>query len=308
MTAPWLVTGASGLLGANAVRLLRADGPVVGVGRRAVADPSLGFLRHDLAADGAAEALLSEVRPRAVLHCAALASIEACERDPEAARRLNVDATARLAAKAAEEGIPFVAVSTDAVFEGRDGGPHGEDDATAPLSVYARTKLEAEQAALEAHPQALVARVNFSGWSPAGTRGLAEFFYARLAQGRTTNGFDDVTVSTLHVTYLVEALVELVARGAAGVLHVVSSEATTKLEFGRRLAAVFGFDPALVVAARSSDHLTVARGQHLALDTGRAAAILGAPLPGQDAGMALLRAERDAGVPDELTRYAPAGR
>jgi dTDP-4-dehydrorhamnose reductase len=234
-----------------------------------------------------------------------LASIEACEADPSLARRLNVDVTAELAREAATLHIPFVAVSTDAVFEGRVGGPHREEDDVAPLTVYARTKAAGERAALEAHPGALVVRVNFSGWSPTARRGLAEFFHSRLAAGVVTTGFTDVTVSTLHVSHLVEAAVGLVARGASGLVHVVSSEATTKYAYGRRLAAAFGFDPELVVAAESADHLAVARGRHLALDTSRAATILGGPLPDQEESMRALRAEHAAGLPSRLAGYAP---
>ncbi len=75
-------------------------------------------------------------------------------------------------------------ISTDAVFDG-DRRLYREDDPPNPLSIYARTKLEGEQAVLQPNPQALVARVNLFGWSLSGKRSLAEFFFNNLKRGKS---------------------------------------------------------------------------------------------------------------------------
>lgn len=300
----WLVTGVTGLLGANAAVRLAQDAEVVGVARRLPSSAPVPTLAVDLTNAHERADLVARAGADVVLHTAALASLEACETDPDLARVLNAEAAADLAAQAARAGIPFVHISTDAVFDGSRGG-YSEEDVPAPLSVYGRTKLLGESQVLEANPAALVARVNFYGWSPSGRRSLAEFFYHRLRRGEVTAGFSDVYVSTLHVGLLVEALLALVDERASGVLHVASREGTSKYDFGRALAREFGFDEGLVQEAKAVDVLRTPRGSHLDLLTDRAASLLGAPLPDQATGLTRLRAEHEAGLPSILSSLAP---
>jgi dTDP-4-dehydrorhamnose reductase len=201
----WLVTGVTGLLGANAATSLSDAGArVVGVARSIPAVSGLDVLPVDLSSVSARAGLVDRAGCDVVLHTAAVSSIEACERDPAAARELNTVAAADLAAQAARAGAAFVHISTDAVFDGERGG-YREDDPVSPQSVYGRTKADAERAVLDANPSALVARVNFYGWSPTGRRSLLEFFARALSAGSTVRGFTDVRVSTLYVADLVDA-------------------------------------------------------------------------------------------------------
>lgn len=298
----WLVTGGTGLLGGNALESLRQAGPVIGVARSVPLQSPAPFESVDLSDPHARSGLVAEAGATAVLHAAALASIEACEADPDLAHRLNVQAAADLAGQARDEGAAFIYVSTDAVFDGKRGG-YSEADPTSPVSEYGRSKARGEEAVLDANPDSLVARVNFYGWSPSGARSLAEFFVTRLREGLATPGFTDVVVNTLHVGFLVESLVSLVAAGARGIVHVVSSESTSKYDFGRRLADMFELPSDLVRPARSSDHLAHHRGSDLSLDTSLAASYLGVPLPNQQTGLERLLAEYRASLPDRLRLF-----
>jgi dTDP-4-dehydrorhamnose reductase len=237
-----------------------------------------------------------------ILHSAAVSTIEGCERDPALARRVNVDASRELARQSAETGSRFIYISTDAVFDGMRGG-YTEEDPPTPTTEYGRTKLEGERAVLKANPEALVARVNFYGWSPSGQRSLAEFFYGRLARGEEVRGFDDVVVSTLYVGWLVNHLIALADRRAHGVVNVVSTEPISKYDFGRRLALSFGFDPDLVRRARSTDHLAIARGSRLDLRTEKMVGLLGSPGVDQQAGLDRLVADFASGRPRALSAF-----
>ncbi|HEY0248908.1 MAG TPA: sugar nucleotide-binding protein [Gryllotalpicola sp.] len=299
----WLVTGATGLLGANSMRLLGGDAVASARELPPQFDHPARGIRCDLTDSQARKGLVTRSGATTVLHAAALASIEACESDPELARELNVQAAADLAAEARDAGMGFVHISTDAVFDGRDGG-YSEKSATNPQTVYARTKLESEEAVLTAHPGAVVARVNFYGWSATGRRGLAEYFYHHLAAGEAAPGFDDQRVSTLQVKYLIESLVAIEQRWSGGIVHVASSESLTKYEFGVRLATALGLDPTLVKKTHQAEILEIVRGSQLDLDTSLAESILGHPMPDQNSGFEELRRELDGGVARFLREYA----
>lgn len=298
----WLITGVTGLLGANAALAIKSESDVVGVARKPPQGTAVAFQPVNLALASSRDGLIERLDVSTVLHAAAIASIEQCESDPALARSVNVDAAADLAAQAAKSKARFIHISTDAVFDGVDGG-YTEESETSPTTVYGRSKADSELAVLDANPDALVARVNFYGWSPTGERSLAEFFYSKLARRERVPGFDDVFVSTLYVGLLVEYLAELSARGASGIIHVVSGESTSKYAFGQRLAAAFGFDPDLVVPAKSAEHLSVRRGANLSLATDKLSSVLGRAPAGQSSGMSRLLEDHRAGRQLELTGF-----
>ncbi|NCP86195.1 sugar nucleotide-binding protein, partial [bacterium] len=75
---------------------------------------------------------------------------------------------------------------------------------------------------LSTNPTAIVARVNFFGWSLSGTRSLSEFFYNKLSTGQPANGFTDVSFCPLFVGDLAEILLHMLEKNLAGLYHVVA--------------------------------------------------------------------------------------
>lgn len=299
----WLITGATGLLGANVAAGMSSGALAIPSARRIPRGRPTNFLEADLTNPAGRDGLVERAAADVVFHAAALSSIEACAQDPQLAHELNVAASADLAAQAASRGAQFVFISTDAVFDGTHGN-YVESDETSPNSEYGRSKVRAEAAVLEAHPGAIVARVNFYGWSPTGRRSLAEFFYRELSAGNDVNGFTDTVVSTMYVESLITAVRLLVAQRSAGVFHVASSEPTSKYDFGRRLAEKFDLNPALVHAARSADFLADRRGSQMSLSTAKFTRETNSILPGQDEDMNRLRAAYESGLPNTITMYA----
>jgi len=284
-----LITGASGLLGVNlALSAARAgrtqDGgryAVYGtVNRQALSTDVFAVIQTDLLAPGALERLLERTRPDWVIHCAALAELDACEADPEKARQLNSVLPGKLAGLVARGGARLIHVSTDAVFDGRTGG-YTETDTPNPLSAYARTKLEGERAVSQANPKAIIARVNLFGWSLTGKRSLAEFFFYNLSAGKQVMGFTDVFFCPLLANRLAAIFFQMLERNLEGLYHVVSPECTSKYEFGLRIAHKFGLDESLIMpTSLTQAGLKAARSPNLTLRSDKLAQALGAPPPG----------------------------
>ena len=100
--------------------------------------------RADLANPEALVAQLRAVAPQAIVNAAAYTAVDKAESEPELAQRVNAEAPTRLAALAAELGIPLLHYSTDYVFDGGGDQPRDEDAITGPLSVYGASKLAGE--------------------------------------------------------------------------------------------------------------------------------------------------------------------
>lgn len=281
-----LVTGASGLLGSNLVRLAADRYEVTGVmtGRHARLVPgkvSCAILLADLTGPDQAERVIKSTLPEMVIHCAAMTDVDRCEAIPEEAECMNSLLPGWLAKAAANCSARFLHISTDSVFDGEQ-GEYTEEDQPRPTNVYARTKLEGEQNVFAACPEALVARVNFYGWSWQGKRSLAEWFTNHLSAGKRVPGFTDLHFCPLLANDLVEILLKMLEQNLSGLYHVVSPESQSKYDFGRMLAREFGFDEGLVTpASYLTAGLKAQRSQWLNLSSAKLARALGEELPAQ---------------------------
>ncbi|HEY5759191.1 MAG TPA: dTDP-4-dehydrorhamnose reductase, partial [Steroidobacter sp.] len=94
--------------------------------------------------DAVAESVRSH-RPDIVINASAYTAVDLAESEPQKAYAINADAVASLAGVCASQGIRFIHVSTDFVFDGSSGRPYRPDDATNPLGVYGASKLAGEQ-------------------------------------------------------------------------------------------------------------------------------------------------------------------
>jgi dTDP-4-dehydrorhamnose reductase len=296
-----LITGASGLLGANLVLAAADTGQVViAVSHRHRVRLEDGETTlADLSEPGVADELIGRVRPSVVIHTAAATDVDACERDPSLAFRMNEGMASAVAAAAAEAGARLIHISTDAVFGTH--GEHGEEDMPEPLNVYGATKLAGEMAVLAAHPAALVVRTTIYGWNALSKSSLAEWFLKRLRRGERTGGFSDAWMSPILVNDLADALLELSEGKQHGVLHVAGAECVSKADFGRRIAAVFGLDPDLIYPlALSNGSLSAQRGTSQCLRVSRAESLLARRLPDVSSGLRRFRLLEETGHRDRL--------
>lgn len=292
----FLILGSAGFVGSNFLVEASRDHVAIGHRRALTGDcvPDVHMIAADLSDPAAVGDVVQAANARVVVNCAAMADIDACERDVEAARRVNSRMPQELARACAKVGSRFVHLSTDAVF-GAGNGPFDEFDGPAARSVYARTKLEGEQAALDADPSTLVLRTNVVGWSPSGQRSLLEYFHSGLTSGGPTPGFIDVSFRPLVPQHLWRILVQLVELGCSGVFHATGADYITKFEFGTRVARVFGLDETLVQRSSVKEGALVApRSSALNVVSVRMPSV-GLEPPAIDDGLSLMRQLEESG-------------
>jgi dTDP-4-dehydrorhamnose reductase len=266
-----LVTGAGGLLGGRLAALLAREMDVVAAVHAAPPPPDLPTVRLDLLDARSLESALDEGQPRAVLHSAALADADRCEREPELATQVNTDATAALARSCARRGLRLVALSTDLVFPGTRALSE-EGDPPRPLLHYAHTKLEGEHAALAEDPGAAVARVALVLGEGHGRRGSASETIAwALRAGRRLRLFSDQLRSPVDAESVAAAVAVLLRGTQAGLFHLGGPERVSRHQLGLRVASVLGLDPSLIDEARQVDAPPAApRPLDVSLDSTRA--------------------------------------
>lgn len=302
-----LVTGASGLLGLNFCLRYAGQHEILAVTHRLpLTGAPFQVISCELAEPGAAARVVLETRPDWILHCAAVTNLEQSEKNPAQSWRLNAEVPGEIASAARQAGAGLVHVSTDAVFDGLAGN-YSETDTPHPLSVYAQSKLAGEQAVAAAYPEAVIARVNFYGWSAFGTRSLAEFFYYNLLAGKKISGFTDIFFNPLEVQTLGETFMGMMARNLRGLFHVVSRESLSKYDFGCRIAQRFALDAGLIQPTSwKTSGLVAQRAPNLNLRTEKLAQALGEPLPDQAAGLQRFQRSYQEGLPERIRQFASA--
>jgi len=300
-----LITGASGLLGINLAMETMHEHEVIGIDRGRLKSPPFTISKANFFDKNAFLPALDSVKPDWVINCAALANLEECEKHPSQAKILNTDLPHDLAVVCAQRNIKFIHLSTDAVFDGiREGSPYTEEDEPNPQSIYSQTKLDGEQAVLAANPDAIIARVNFFGWSLGGRRSLGEFFVNNLSEGRNVNGFTDVVFCPMWVNHLAQTLIAMLEKNLHGLYHVVGTQPMNKYQFGLEVARKFGLEESLIMPQSvEKSELTAKRSHNLWLSVHKLSTDLEHPLPDFSTGLDGFYTQFQQGYPQKIRGY-----
>ncbi len=303
-----LITGASGLLGINLAMEAKREHEVVGVDRGKLKSAPFQVLKADILKTDEIDSILEATNPDWLINCAALANLEMCEADPVQARNLNTDLPGEVATACAKRNIRFIHISTDSVFDGTKEGIYSEEDQPSPPGVYSQTKLDGERAVEQVDPRAIIARVNFYGWSLGAKRSLGEFFVNNLSEGKNVNGFTDVVFCPMWVNHLSCTLVEMLEKNLSGLYHVVGAQAMSKYQFGVEIARRFGLRESLISeqsVERSS--LTAPRSHNLWLSVHKLSTDLGHEIPSFSTGLDGFYTQFQQGYPQKIRGYQQSG-
>jgi dTDP-4-dehydrorhamnose reductase len=228
------VTGAAGLFGRGLVAVFSARHQVFPLTRA----------EADIARAEVVLAALERIRPDLVVHSAAIADPDVCEADPARAFLVNYSGTRNVVEAARQVGAGVAHISTDAVFDGKKLAPYLETDPPNPLIVYAKSKLQAEQAveALEKHWIFRVSVLFGPGKTNSVDKGLR-----RVAAGEEYVVASDQLGSATHTVDAGMKIMEVVEAGRCGLYHLSNQGACTRYELARRAVELAGLDPGRVI-------------------------------------------------------------
>lgn len=245
-----LLTGASGFVAGSVIDQVPEDWDLHAVSRSAPPVARRGLTWHSLDpldAPSLTEAFRS-IRPEAVIHTAAMADIDKCEAERELARRVNAGFTRDLARLSVEGDARLIYVSTDNVFDGFR-GQYTEEDAPGPVNFYGVTKVEGEEAVLEALPRTgVVVRTSLVMGLPVLSKGNS--FLSRMMrsweEGKPVGVPANEIRTPIDIITLGRALIELVDNPVTGYLHTSGNETVNRLDMVRRIAAHMGYGEDMV--------------------------------------------------------------
>ena len=224
-----MVTGATGQLGYDVCRVLK---------ERNIEYVGLGSKDCDITSFEALEKTFNEIKPDAVIHCAAYTRVDAAEDDVERCRSINAGGTRNIALMCARTGAKMLYTSTDYVFPGDGEKFYEPDDIIGPKSVYGITKLEGELAVKELLQKYFIVRISWV----FGINGN-NFIKTMLRLSETHDRLrvvDDQIGSPTYTADLAPLLCDMVETEKYGVYHATNEGVCSWAELAEEIFRISG--------------------------------------------------------------------
>ena len=262
-----LLTGSNGLLGQKLVALLHQMPGVElvatarGLNRLADLYPTLRFVPLDVTDASQVQQVLAQEFPTHLMHTAAMTQVDECEQHQAACWEQNVTAVAHLAAACAQLNIHLTHLSTDFIFNGKE-GMLAEDATPDPISHYGESKLAAEHivqgtAGLR---WAIARTVLVYGTLTAGSRSnIVLWVRNSLRQGQAIKVVDDQWRTPTLAEDLAYGCWLLARQSAQGIYHLSGPELLTPYQMAQQVARYFQLDQSLLERVDSSTFTQPAR-------------------------------------------------
>jgi dTDP-4-dehydrorhamnose reductase len=245
-----LVIGASGQVGHYVGWLAQKRGHhVMGT---SFARPRSGLVKLDITRRDECESLAHIFKPDAVILAGAWTNVEKCETDPALARAINVEGARNVLEAFAPTRAAMVYFSTEYVFDGKE-GPYREADPIHPISVYGRTKADAENLLCKYPHRWLIIRTTVVyGYEPDGKNFFMQLLN-RFRKGEPMRVPSDQFSSPTFNFNLAQATLGLIERNSLGTYHVAGNRVMSRVEFAQTICTVFHLDHHLIQPATTAE-------------------------------------------------------
>jgi dTDP-4-dehydrorhamnose reductase len=247
-----LTTGSNGLLGKKITEKVLVEGRVnliatsVGVNRYPV-EEGYEYVEMDILNPEQVKEVIEKYRPDAVIHTAAMTNVDDCEADKALCLRLNVDAVATILSICEEKNIQLIHLSTDFVFDGKN-GPYREEDAVNPVSYYGESKVMAEELIKNSKANyAILRTILVYGISHNMSRSnIVLWAKGALEKASPINVVNDQWRMPTLAEDLAEACLLAVEHNARGIYHISGKDYMSIADLVRKVADYWKLDQSYI--------------------------------------------------------------
>ena len=249
-----LITGGSGQLGTEIIKQLMCGKCCLGLlpGELAGAEilsPSRSEL--DICNRSAVTKYISDNKPDAVIHCAAVTNVDGCEDMPDLCNEVNGASVAYIGSACENIGAKLVYLSTDYVFSGDNQEPYKTDDECDPASAYGKSKRLGEINALKYCSRSFIVRASWI----YGLKGknFVKTIIRKASSAAEINVVDDQRGSPTNAEDLAFHILKLVVTEKYGIYQCTGTGICSWYEFAKEIVAQRGLD-CIVLPCSSSQY------------------------------------------------------
>jgi dTDP-4-dehydrorhamnose reductase len=242
-----VVLGSSGLVGSYVCDLLKPDFEVIPVSKSGSAAYSL-----DLTADGSIESLIAEEQPAIVINCVkGSMSTDEAEEKKEPTEALNLSIPLRLAKLQPVSKFRFIHISTDWVYEGKEGEVYSESSPTNPQNYYSYTKTLADEAIARICKDYVILRPECIFGLDRRKANIFSRLRAAMKEGRQSTFSQDQYSQPIYAKVLAEVIQKACKNKAQGIFNAVGPKYVSRYELALRFCDSFGWKKELVSGSLS---------------------------------------------------------
>ena len=226
-----LVTGVKGQLGYDVVKDLEKRGhQPIGVDRDEM----------DLMDNEAIRTFIMNLKPEAIIHCAAYTAVDKAEEEVETCYQINAEAVKVISECAKELDVKLIYISTDYVFDGTKEGEYVETDLPNPINVYGASKLKGEQYVQTLLEKYYIVRISWV-FGVNGNNFIKTM--RRLGSERDElNIINDQVGSPTYTADLAPLLVDMMETDKYGIYHATNEETCSWYEFTNEIFKQSGIE------------------------------------------------------------------
>ena len=258
-----LVTGTTGLLGSNVVKVAAEKYGAEVIGTIHKTKPlkplSCALESMDITDNQQVIEIIEKCKPDVVVHCAALVDPIILEKNYRIGWEIFVKGTEYLANVCNKNNIKMIFVSSDWIFDGLN-PPYRENSIPHPLNYYGILKVVGEtvvQLICKNYAIARVSGVYGINWAiptqiserPYGFGSLANYFLHKLQIGEEIKDWTDyinIKANPTLASDAAEALIDIYTKGQIGIFHCSGRECTTRIELAKKIAKIFRLNEQLI--------------------------------------------------------------
>ena len=235
------------------------------------------------------------VKPDAVIHAAAIGSVDFAEKNREQTRKINVEGTEIIAELCEKYHSELIYISSNAVFDGKS-HLYSETAPVNPINYYGQLKVEAENVVGKSGiPWAIVRPILMYGWPYPGERDNPVVWWVNaLKNNRPLKIVDNVFTKPLAAWSCAEAVWAVIKQKRTGIYHVAGRDHITLYQFALLTAEVFDLDASLITPVPDSYFPEIApRPRDTSFETTKMETELGVKTIGVREGLLKMKAERN---------------
>ena len=244
-----LITGANGLLGQKLVYTLRNRYEVVasGVEKDFVFKKNKSnYIIFDITNPTHCKQIVDNIKPNIIINAASITNVDECEIKRELCWNVNVKGVENLASAAKRNMALLIHISTDYIFDGKD-GPYTEEDRPNPIGYYGKAKLASENVCrMMGVPFAIIRTSVLFGLGISVKQNFFLWLNTNLKQGKDVNIVTDQFNTPTLVDDLVSGILKLIQSSAYGLYHMSGKDYINRYDFAITLANSFGYDKSLI--------------------------------------------------------------
>lgn len=251
-----LITGSNGLLGQKLVVLLSrgSDYELLLTSKHESSvfeNGELPYRQLDISSRNDVRRVVDDFQPDVIINSAAVTNVDLCETEREHAWNVNVGGVENLAIAAKFVGAKIIHLSTDYVFDGKN-GPYDEESRPNPVSYYGRTKLASENVLRTNEiPFVIVRTMVLYGVAPRIKVNFVLWLIHELELEKPVRVVDDQYGNPTLADDLAYAILKIIAFEREGVYHIAGSELLSRYEFAVKLAKQFGLNKKLITPVKT---------------------------------------------------------